>query len=409
VAEQIISPFNKDNTTDVFWQILSVWDKYDTLVLQGGTSSSKTYSIMQVLGLQCMLSDYSILVVGQDFPNLRKGAMADFTAILKSTPALNDCVVKHDKSNNIYYFKSGAELQFSALDDAQDAKSGKRDISFVNEANGISYEIFEQIDVRTRLKTIVDYNPNAKFWVHTEVLTEPTAVLMISNFTHNKFIPERMLKKILSWRTKKPNRWRVYGLGLTGITEDAIFPNVNWITNKEFEAQLPWLTKVGYGMDYGFTTDPLALVQGGIDEQYERPRMYARVRMYGTGLRRTQIARNLHDLGIDQELISMDDSVAGEVAELLREEDGFNIQSANRSGGAIRKGLALMEDYDLYWVIHEAWMEEQEKYVWVKTKGGIYEKSPSTKHNHVMDACRYWALQMLGEPELGEFQDEVVA
>jgi phage terminase large subunit len=361
---------------------------------------------MQVLGLQGMVHPYQMLVVGQDFPNLRKGPMADFKEILKTTPLLQEHITKHDKTNNIYYFKSGAELQFSALDDAQDAKSGKRDITFVNEANGIEFDIFEQIDVRTRLKTIIDYNPNAKFWVHTEVLAkDPKSVLMISNFTNNKFIPERMLRKILSWKENKPNRWRVYGLGLTGITEDAIFPNVNWITNREFESRT--LTKRGFGLDYGFNKDPLAFIEGGLDTEYPN-RLYLRCLMYGNGMRRTQIAENLHKLGITDELISMDDAVAQEIAELLREEDGFNIKSANRSGGSIRRGIALLEDYELYIVIHNAWMEEQEKYVWVKTKGGIYEKVPTNKWNHCWDATRYMALEVLAEAELGDFDEEVV-
>jgi phage terminase large subunit len=331
---------------------------------------------------QAMVHPYSILVVGQDFPNLRKGPMTDFKEILKTTPLLQGHVLKHDKTNNIYYFKSGAELQFSALDDAQDAKSGKRDITFVNEANGIEYEVFEQIDVRTRLKTIIDYNPNAKFWVHTEVLDkDPKSILMISTFANNKFIPERMLRKILSWKKTKPNRWRVYGLGLTGITEDAIFPNVNWITNREFERQLPNLKKVGYGMDYGFNNDILNLAQAGVDDSYERHRIYARSVMQGNGIRRTQIAKNMRELGIESDLISMDNAVAQEIAELLIEEDGFNIKPANRSGGAIRKGLALLEDYDLYIVYNNRWMEEQEKYIWVKTKGGIYEKVPYHRYN----------------------------
>jgi hypothetical protein len=104
----------------------------------------------------------------------------------------------------------------------------------------------------------------------------------------------------------------------------------------------------------------------------------------------------------------MDDAVAQEIAELLREEDGFNIKSANRSGGSIRRGIALLEDYELYIVIHNAWMEEQEKYVWVKTKGGIYEKVPTNKWNHCWDATRYMALEVLAEAELGDFDEEVV-
>lgn len=401
----IVSPFDEKNTTDVFWQILAAWDDYSTLVLQGGTSSSKTYSVMQVLGLKGMTNCYNMLVVGQDFPNLRKGPMHDFKQILKTTPELQNQILKHDKTNNIYYFKSGSELQFSAFSDAQDAKSGKRDITFINEANGIEYSIFEELDDRTRVKTIIDYNPNAKFWVHTEVIGQPGVILMISNFTNNKFIPERTLKKILSWKKNKPTKWRVYGLGLTGITENVIFPNVTWIKESEFESRT--LIKRGMGLDYGFNNDPLALVEAGIDSEYPK-RLYARLLMFGNGLRRTHIAANLRELGISDQLISMDYAVAQEIAQLLKEEDGFNIKAANRSGGAIRRGLAVLEDYELYLVIHNAWMEQQEKYIWVNSKGGIYEKKPYHRFNDIWDALRYYALEVLAEPDLGEYEEEVI-
>ena len=47
-------------------------------VNQGGTSSGKTYCIMQVLfDLACSEPNQIITVVGQDLPNLKAGALRD--------------------------------------------------------------------------------------------------------------------------------------------------------------------------------------------------------------------------------------------------------------------------------------------------------------------------------------------
>jgi len=49
-----------------------------TVINQGGTSSGKTYAIMQVLFcIACEHTDQIITVVGQDIPNLKAGALRD--------------------------------------------------------------------------------------------------------------------------------------------------------------------------------------------------------------------------------------------------------------------------------------------------------------------------------------------
>ena len=57
------------------------------VVNQGGTSSGKTYSIMQVLFVLGMQEERKVItVVGQDVPNLKKGAYRDAKTILDGSP-----------------------------------------------------------------------------------------------------------------------------------------------------------------------------------------------------------------------------------------------------------------------------------------------------------------------------------
>ena len=56
---------------------------------QGGTSSGKTYSILQVLFTIAIEDAGSVTtVVGQDIPNLKKGASRDANHIVASSPVL---------------------------------------------------------------------------------------------------------------------------------------------------------------------------------------------------------------------------------------------------------------------------------------------------------------------------------
>ena len=62
--------------TPVFQANLQATEKI--LINQGGTSSSKTYSIMQLLFLKAIEKPLMVITVaGQDIPNLKKGAYRD--------------------------------------------------------------------------------------------------------------------------------------------------------------------------------------------------------------------------------------------------------------------------------------------------------------------------------------------
>ena len=78
---------------------------------------------------------------------------------------MKSLVVNYNKSDRIFEFKSGSIIEFKSYMDSQSAKSGKRDYLFINEANGISMEIFNELHLRTRVRTFIDYNPNYEFCV----------------------------------------------------------------------------------------------------------------------------------------------------------------------------------------------------------------------------------------------------
>ena len=129
----------------------------DIIVNQGGTSSGKTYSILQVLFARAIQESCTITIVGQDIPNLKVGALRDAQDIVQSSKAIRQQIVSFHVSGRTYRFKNDSIMEFKSYENEQDAKSGKRDYLFVNEANGINYNVYEQLHLRTRKQTFLVY------------------------------------------------------------------------------------------------------------------------------------------------------------------------------------------------------------------------------------------------------------
>jgi phage terminase large subunit len=248
-----------DATTWVFGQ--NYQDRtHRVKINQGGTSSGKTYSILQVIAMRLIEQKRIATVVGQDIPNLKKGAYRDFSErILPSAPWLQSFISTHNKSTLSYTFTNGSILEFASFGDEQDAKNGKRDIAFFNEGNGIPYTIYRQVAMRTAEEIFVDYNPTAPFWAHDHLIGQPGVVTFYSNYTHNPYISEGALIELRSLKDKDAEMWKVYGLGKTGEVGELCIENMAIV-----ERMPDNLKRVGFGMDFGYRADPTTLVRGGL-------------------------------------------------------------------------------------------------------------------------------------------------
>jgi phage terminase large subunit len=201
------------------------------IVNQGGSSSGKTYSILQVLCIRAIESRSRITIVGQDIPNLKVGAMRDLGNIINDTPFFAKHIDKYNASDRIYYFTNGSFIEFKSYENAQDAKSGKRDYAFFNEVNGIREDIFNEIYWRSNKQVFKDYNPTAEFWVHENLIGQPEVELIISDHRHNPFVDNSIREKLEALKDKDFNLWKINARGYTGKLEGLIY--MNWVTIDE--------------------------------------------------------------------------------------------------------------------------------------------------------------------------------
>lgn len=380
-------------TTDLF-QVLPLYDanieaEERTIVNQGGTSSGKTYSIMQVLfTLGMMESRQVITVVGQDIPNLKVGSYRDAKTILESSALLRMWYPTINEGERIIKCVNGSIIEFKSYADAQDAKNGKRDYLFVNEANGITYEIYWQLAIRTRKKIFIDYNPSARFWVHDEVIGRDGVRLIISDHRKNYFLTADEHARIEGIEDKE--LWKVYARGLTGKVAGLVF--TNWDIVDSLPPADEWKMNI-LGMDFGFTNDPTAL-ERVVQAHGE---LWIDEIIYSTGLTNPDIAERCRAEGITgQEQIIADCAEPKSIREL--QAQGLWVVPSPKGADSIISGIDILKRYRIHVTRRSIGLiSNLRAYKWDKDRDGNMTNKPEDKNNHGIDAIRYVGLAKLKE------------
>lgn len=365
----------------------------DIVVNQGGTSSGKTYSILQALcSIAISQAKQTITVAGQDIPNLKVGAMRDTETIIEGSPELQSLLLKpFNKTERTYTFKSGSIIEFKSYDDAQDAKSGKRDYLFVNEANGISFDVYSELQLRTRKKVFIDYNPNAMFWVHEKVIGQKGVQLIISDHRHNPFLEQRQRDKIEALKDIDLDLWKVYARGMTGKIEGLIFRN--WAIIEEVPEGCRF---IGNGLDFGFTNDPTA----NVDVWMQDGCLIIDERLYSTGLTNQDICKELESLGIPKRRGIIADSAEPKSIEEIQRQ-GWAIEPAQKGKDSINISIGGIKNYGIKITRNSTNLrKELMNYKWkVDRSTGNPTNEPIDAFNHAIDAVRYVYLNRLNVSE----------
>ena len=359
------------------------------VVDQGGTGSAKTFTILQVLHL--ILADRPGMVctvVGQDVPNLKKGAIRDSNKIIASSPYLQSRLLNYkqtkgyNKTERIHEYKNGSIMEFNSYDNEQDAKSGKRDFLFINEANGIPFEIYFQLSIRTKIREYLDYNPSARFWVHDKLLGRPNVQMIISDHRHNRFLPESMHKEIEDLINTDEELWKVYARGMTGKITGLVYPNFKIID------QLPFLSKPKYGLDFGYN-HKTAL----IEIEHDTNRLFWNELIYQSELTMGDLIPMMKDLNLGKSLIYADHAAPDKIEDLQRA--GFNVHKADKD---ITNGLDFVKRNGLYVTKSSKGILKEIRSYKYKTKDGLAIDEPVKFMDDAMDAGRYGSYTGFRKP-----------
>jgi len=360
----------------------------DIIVNQGGSSSGKTYAILQVLFTHFVKERNVITVVGESIPNLKAGALRDAVDIVNNSPILNGFIVDYNKTDRVFTGSNGSIMEFKSYLTAQDAKSGKRDYLFMNEANGIIKDIWDQLEIRTKKQAFLDYNPTAEFWVHEQILTQPKVKLIISDHRHNPFVPDKIREKLEGLRFKDLDLFKVYARGMTGKIEGLVFRNFETIKDVPLGAEL-----IACWQDWGFTNDPSSFGKvfkwNGdliVDELF-----------YETGLTNADIVQKYKHLGITKQMSIVCDSAEPKSIEDLRRA-GFRVEAAEKGPDSIKNSIDKLKQFKI-WITRRSvnTIKEFRNYKWANDSQGKPLNIPVDHMNHSIDGIRYVALNKIGK------------
>ena len=383
------------NTTDVYnWTLTS---KGRLCVNQGGTSSSKTWSILQVLLTYLIHNPKPILisVVAETLPHLKRGAMRDFFKMLVDYGIYD--ARAHNKTENTYAIGKSV-VEFFSADNPAKVRGARRDILYINECNNVPYEVYDQLEVRTKLRIFLDYNPVSEFWAHERLIGKPGVDYFESTFLHNIYLDPRIKKSILSRREGDPNWWRVYGEGKTGVKEGLIYTRWRQAAYWPENVDTTW-----YGLDFGFTNDPSALVKGCL----QGGDLWAHELFYEVDMTNKDISDRMERLGlvkgVDEVIADSADPKSIRELRLL----GWNIRGVTKGPDSVDFGINVVKQYPLAVTAESTnLIKELRNYKWEQDKiTGKFLNVPIDAFNHALDALRYGAMTKLGRRSFGMEQE----
>lgn len=357
-------------------------------IIQGGTSAGKTFGIIPVLiSKAAKHPNLEISIVAESIPHLRRGALKDFINIMKWTSRFFEG--RFNKSLLRYDFGNGSYIEFFSADDSSKLRGARRDILYINECNNVTFEAYNELSIRTKREIYLDFNPANEFWVHTELKHEDDSDFLILTYKDNEALDERIVKEIEKNRAKATtssywaNWWRVYGLGEIGMLEGVVFSNWKMIDTIPNEAKL-----IGYGLDFGFTNDPTAIIE---IYNYNGQRIVNEI-VFQTGLVNNEISKKLQ-----KNVIAYADSSEPKSIEEIR-RTGQLIKGVTKGQDSINFGIQIMQSQS-YLVTAQSTnlIKELRAYCWDRDKTGKQLNKPIDNFNHTIDALRYHEMESLGK------------
>jgi len=375
-------------------------DVYDHLILsdkkiiveQGGTRSGKTYNILLwVIFSYCTNQRNKIITIcRKTFPSLRASVMRDFLTILKQNQMYSE--EAHNKSSSEYVLY-GNLIEFISLDQPQKVRGRKRDLLFINEANELFWEDWQQLLFRTNGRIILDYNPSDEYhWIYDKVIPREDADFYQTNYLNNPFLDKNIIQEIERLKDTDEEYWQIYGLGLKGITKSTIF---RYVEINKIPEQAKFLS---YGMDFGYTNDPTALIGIWVDEF----NLYIKEYLYRTMMTTNDINKFLLSLNIQREMIFADSAEVRLIDELRRM--GWNIRPSIKGRDSVNAGIDLLKRYKIHITKDsENAILEFRNYKWREDKSGKTLNIPIDEHNHLIDSLRYGTYSILSKPNFGRY------
>ena len=348
------------------------------IVHKGGTGSGKTFDIMLFLvWLSKQPKNKVITVVSESFPHLTIGSIRILkTTLIKSgihglTNFVNNPTVWTNTNGNI--------IEFFSADRIDKALGARRDVLYGNEINSLKREVWDELSRRSEL-IIADFNPTAQFWLEDWIQDYEPYRIITSNYLDNPFLPETERGRIEKRASRDANFRRIHIDCEYGVYEGLVF--TDWRQCDD----LPAVQSIRYGLDFGYTNDPTALIKVAFTPEA----IYLDELIYRTGMLNRDIVAMFKELNIRKnfdEIIA--DSAEPKTIDELRLA-GYNVKPALKGADSVNLGIDRLKSKPMYVTKRSVnLIRELRNYAWVTDKNGNATNKPIDMWNHAIDAARY--------------------
>lgn len=358
--------------------------------VQGGTSASKTISILIYLIAKAQSDKKPTLtsIVSESFPHLKRGVIRDFLAIMMDHGYYKDNL--WNKTDYTYTFETGSKIEFFSVDQPGKVRGPRRDRLFINEANNIPYEAFDQLEVRTKEFIFLDWNPTNEYWFYDQVVGKRDDYEhVILTYKDNEGLSKEIVDSI-EQRKERKGWWDVYGLGLLGEVEGKIYKDWAIIDDVPHASRLE-----RRGLDFGYSNDPSAIV----DVYYQDGGYILDETLFQKGMSNKQIADTILNSRIPQTLVIADSAEPKSIDEI--KSYGVNILPAEKGPDSVNSGIQLVQAQRISVTKRSTnIIKEYRNYLWETDKDGKVLNIPEHTWSHSMDAIRYALTSLIKKPKV---------
>src|SRR3990167_5334146 len=338
--------------------------------VQGGTAASKTVSIILWLIALAQSDEIPTItsIVSESFPHLKRGAIRDFLSIMEVHGYFRPKL--WNKTDYTYTFETGSKIEFFSVDQPGKVRGPRRDRIFINEANNIPFDAFEQLEVRTNEIIYLDWNPTNEFWFYTEVLGKRNDVEHITlTYKDNEALNQAIIDSIETRKDRK-GWWMVYGKGQLGEVEGKIYKDWLIIDDISHHARLE-----RYGLDFGYSNDPTTIVA---IYYYDGGYVWDEI-CFQKGLSNKQISDILNNQ--PPKLVIADSAEPKSIDEI--KSYGINILATEKGPDSVRNGIQLVQDQRISITQRSTNMiREYRNYLWETDRDGKVLNEPEHAFSH---------------------------
>lgn len=353
------------------------------LIHRGGTRSGKTYNacIAWASYLRDTDAPERLSIVRATGPALKASVVRDMIEVLRRMNLYSEDL-HHKSAGTITLPGSGSIIEYFPTDDDQKVHGRTRHHLWANETNEIPFEAWRQLNLRTKGRKMMDFNPSfsVSHWINETYRGNPLARWYTSTYLDNPYITAEQRREIEALKTTDPWAWKVYGLGQTARPAAAIFHHLERLSQWTHGAS-------PLGLDFGYN-DPMSLCRVMRVDAEPVPELHIWSLLHESHLTTKDLIQRLPDLGVAKHEPILCDHEPDRIEQMQRA--GYNAMPANKTDK--KGGIDWMKQHRLRIggpAIDRAW-PEFENYRWRMHAGTtILMDKPIDRDDHAPDAARY--------------------